>query len=690
MTQSSTQRLHLDLWFECGETSLEVRHLSVREAISSPFVVGVMARSPRSTIDLDGITGKAASLTLRGQDGPVRTWKGVCSHIGQMKAMPTDQRGSLSTYQFEIVPTLWLLAHRTGHRIYQHLSIPDIVDKLLAEWSIQPTWKIDRGSYPALEYKVQHGESDYDFLSRLLEEAGIAFTFSDQGGAPSKLTLSDNLIEGALHRDSPIPFRDDVGAGASKPTMQDVRLVHQVRPGKVTLREHDFRKPAYPLFGRALPEAAAPENRYEQYRYDAGAFLSKSTGGADTPVADRKGVYRPDEKHGNDLATRTLQAIRADKRVVAYSTNVVELAPGTLFKIEGHHHPELQSGTLLVTELAVTGAHGDDWSIEGTAVFADPKSPYRPPRKTPKPIIPGPQSATVVGPIGREIHVDEHGRVRVQFPWDREGKNDDDSSCWLRVSQGWAGSGFGMITLPRIGQEVLVAFLDGDPDMPIIVGRTFNALQPVPYALPENQTVSTWKSRSSPGGEGFNEIKFEDKKDHELVYMQAERDRHTLVKHDEVERVGHTRHVTVGSDPRYTQGPPLPDDGNDDLVIKGTHKRLVYKGEHVHVKAGRSEQIDGAVSLTIGLGRDEKVLGAHALEAATIHVKAGSTLVLEAGMRLTIKSSGGFIDINPSGIDIVGLTVNINSGGEAGAGPGAHPTRPLPAVEAHPKDTPTR
>ncbi len=216
--------------------------------------------------------------------------------------------------------------------------------------------------------------------------------------------------------------------------------------------------------------------------------------------------------------------MRADKRGVLFEANVIDLYPGRVFSVDQHPHPEVGKGPLMVAELEIVASLGEPWSVRGRALFADPKVPYRPARKTPRPVAPGLQSATVVGPPGAEIHTDELGRVRVQFPWDREGKLDDNSSCWMRVSQGWAGAGFGMFMLPRVGQEVLVAFLDGDPDLPIVAGRAFNGRELVPYKLPDHKTVSTWKSSSSPGGAGYNEIKFEDQAGQELVYMQAQRD----------------------------------------------------------------------------------------------------------------------------------------------------------------------
>ncbi len=235
---------------------------------------------------------------------------------------------------------------------------------------------------------------------------------------------------------------------------------------------------------------------------------------------------------------------------MSFSTNTVDLWPGMVFQMEDHPHKKLSSTTkLLVTTLTMEGTAHEAWETFGEAVFAD--QVYRSPM-LPKPRVNGVQSATVVGKKGEEIHTDEHGRVKLQFPWWRDGKDDENSSCWIRASQGWAGTGFGLITIPRVGQEVLVSFLEGDPDQPIITGRVFNAIQPVPYKLPKHKTRSAWRSRSTPNSEGFNEIMFEDLKDKELVYLQAQKNLRKLVKNDETITVGHDRKHLVKNDQTET------------------------------------------------------------------------------------------------------------------------------------------
>jgi type VI secretion system secreted protein VgrG len=714
----------LELAFASGESSLSVRRFSVHEAVSSLFTVSVWARSPEQALDLEAIVGKQASLRAVGgwkfaMLGGARYWTGVCSFIEQVQAESTG----LSTYALRIVPKLWLLTQRRNHRIFQHLSIPDIADKILKEWGIEPVWKIDRGRYPKLEFKVQYGESDFALLSRLFEEAGIAFTFPEDEKAGSKLLLGDSLHTAGPRAAPPIHYVDNPSQSAEKEFVTKVRLSHEVRPGAHTIRDYDFRNPSFPLFGDA-PKAKAPEDKYEQYHYEPGSFLVETGKGGDTPVADDKGVARYEQKSGKDRAERALGGERMGREAVVFETNTIDLWPGVVFSMEHHPHASLDAGKkLLVTEFSVEGSHGAEWTMNGRAVFT--ATPYKPPLVTAKPKVNGVQSAVVVGPKGQEIHTDEFGRVRVQFPWDREGKLDDGSSCWIRVSQGWAGTGYGMLVIPRIGHEVLVGFLDGDPDAPVVVGRVFNATEQVPYRLPQHKTRSTWKSDSSMGHDGFNEIMFEDLKGKELVYVQAEKNLRKLVKNDETITVGHDRQKLVVNNELETTGVNRTEvtgvnrteitganrttiiggnreqivkgnetektEGNltiyveqdQDILIKQVKRERIVGDSHLRVKGKRSQRVERSQSLTVGKNQQEKVGNNHALEAGKeIHLKAGSALVIEAAKDLTIKGPGGFIRIDAGGITIKGTMVKINSGGSAGSGSGSNPDEPDDAVEA--------
>lgn len=611
----------IELVLASKESSLSVRNFTVREGMSSLFEVNIVARSTDEDLDLESIVGKPASFSL-GPGGELmggsgRSWSGVCSRIEQIQAEPDG----LSTYGLRIVPTLWLLTQRRGNRIFQHLSIPSIIEKLLLEWGILATFRLDASGYPTHEYRVQYGETDFAFMARLLEEAGIAYFFADEGGT-SRLVFSDRPQTAEHRHGSPIPYVDNAANSVGREYVTRVHLAHEVRPGKYIVRDYDFRgKPSYALFGAATAQDT-PEVGYEQYHYSPGAFV------------DDRSSARVGERAGTAVAEVGLDGLRVSKREVVFQTNVLDFAVGLVFAMDRHPHSELgPSRPLLITELTVEGSHDSDWTIAGRALSAE--HPYRPPRLTPKPRIFGIQSALVVGPEGEEIHTDPFGRVRVQFHWDREGRYDDDSSCWVRVSQGWAGGGFGLITIPRVGHEVLVGFFEGDPDQPVIIGRVFNGEALVPYELPANKTVSTWKSNSSPASGGFNEIKFEDARGRELVYVQAERDLEKLVKENELENTGVNRTITVGMNRTATVG------AVDSTVIGERYSASMAPRSGVATTA--IEMAHGRIVLTTG--------------EASITLE-GPNITLAAKGVITVKSDGNDVVIQG------GPWVKINCGAE--------------------------
>ena len=645
------------LSFEKGEGGLSVRRFQIEEAMSGLFRVAVRAMSPDDALDLSRYVGRRAELVLEG--AAPRRWRGLCVEMALTRVPTTDD--SLATYELVIAPTLWRATQRRGQRAFQHVTIPDIVTRLLGEWRVPHTWKIDRPHYPKLELRTQYGETDFAFLSRLLEEAGISFYFADEGDADATLVL-DDAPHAREAREHALTFVDDTSlalAGRAEHVTK-LRLREQSRPGTVTLRDYDPQRPRLELF-RSARSDRAEEAAHEQYFHLPGSFLHERDaarapetaaavsealaaaphGGpvgryasavaqamvTDTPVADDLGVARFDSHAGAALARRMVEAIHADRRAVTFETSAHDLRPGRVLAVSGHPRADISSGKrLLMTRFVIDGetATPDKWLFEGTAVFTD--HPYRPAPTTPKPRIYGVQSAVVVGPdhgalvgaagaagavgvsadvaaaasrlpgavglaagvaaeaaasaahlIDNEIYVDEMGRVRVQFNWDREGRYDSRSSIWMRVSQGWAGGGYGLFTIPRVGHEVLIAFLDGDPDCPIVVGAVHNLVEPVPFKLPENKTVSTWKTASSPGGAGFNELRFDDAAGREHLFLQAQKDMDHLVKNDLKQGVG-------GDSSRYTQR-------GDNLAVGADRTKFVNQSEVEVTGLHRSEFI---------------------------------------------------------------------------------------------------
>ena len=697
-----------------GDLELSVRHLCIEQRTSKPFTITVRARSDNHGLELDRIVGQDAGVSL-----PValshapqneQRFEGLCCYFEQERAEPDG----LSTYLARVVPKLWLLTQRRDYRVFQHQSAPDIVREILDRWQIDAMWSIDRARYPMLHYRVQYGESDYDFVARLLEEVGIAFCWLPDDGGTFRLHFADHLDRRPPR--PPLRFCDEPNEVRDiDDYVTAVSISHEIRPSAVLLHDVDHRRPHYPIVGAAHVDGAI-----EHHVYEPGASVVETEPDGLTPVADRLAAERHDDAWADQRAARQLRALRSERRRITFATNAADLHPGAVFHVLDH--PHRITTPLLVVGRTLRGGPTHGYTIEGVAVFADER--YAPPVRSDKPVAQGVQSATVVGPEGEEIHCDELGRVRVQFPWDRGGTMNEHSSCWLRVSQGWAGTGYGQIVIPRVGQEVLVGFLQGDPDQPIVVGRVFNATQPVPHDLPANKTRSTWKSQSSPAAEGFNEIMFEDAAERELVWIRAQRDMRTFVKQDATITIGgnHRRLVkgdvcdsTIGRRNELTRGDRIEliegdstvvvehdrstligatenvriegdrvvrVGGDDHAVIEGECRAHIRGDDHLRIDGNLRQSVAGGSSLTVQGDLHQRV-GQHlAVDVgSSIHMQAATGLVIEAD-DLTIAAAGGFIRIDAGGVTISGDLVKINSGGSAGGGAGCSPVEPGPPLQA--------
>lgn len=697
----------------------DVRRVEIEDAISELFEIRVTALVGDANLLIDAAVGAPAKLGLPLTLSDDRVaWTGVCKRFEQSRY---DVEGA-STYEVTIVPELWLLTQRRGHRLFQHEAAPAIITKLLDEWGIEPDWRIQLENYPKLELRIQHGESDFDFVTRLLQESGISFFF-ERGPDGTFLVLSDAPQEGARRAGEALAAVDVPPAVRRYAYAERVRVTRDVALGSVVLADYDFRHPAF----ETRAKAASPDGdaRFERYRYAPGSMLVEGKPGGATPSADDKGAARRVVGHGSQRAAWEVAGEVSAAARVAFRSNALDLAPGMVCALSGHPRDDVSTRPLMVSRFQLYADHDGEWLAECIALFAD--RPHHPPVTQLGPRIHSVVTATVVGPAGEEIHTDEFGRVRVQFPWDREGTQDDNSSCWMRVSQGWAGAGFGLLALPRVGQEVLVGFVGGNPDQPIVVGRVFNATNEVPYRLPQHKTRSTWRSMSSPGGDGFNELMFEDAAGAELVYLHAQRDRSKMVEHDESIEVGRHRQKEIGGDEsehivgnrseivdqNRTESTgaqrTIATGGNHQLDIGGSYRRWVTadaldkvggrvqehvkqdahkvqektlrwrigSDSHLTIAGRRLEKVDGTVSLTVGEDRHESIGGLLAIDAGDeIHLKAANNLVIECDTDVTIKGPGGFIRIDQQGVVIVGKLVKINSGGSAGSGNGAFPEEP--------------
>ncbi|HEK0860726.1 TPA: type VI secretion system tip protein VgrG, partial [Pseudomonas aeruginosa] len=450
----------------------------------------------------------------------------------------------------------------------------------------------------------------------------------------------------------PTAYVHDSGLVADEPVIKRFSLRLASRTTRTTRRDYDFEKPRLLLEAGNRPAADAPaEPDLEDYDYP-GRFV--------------------DRQRGKLLSQRALERHRADRRLGEGVSDQPLLVSGHFLEIAEHPRAEWNDLWLLsevfhegkqpqVLEENVTSdtsASTDDFQQGYRNRFlATPWEVFfRPPLEHPKPRVLGSQTAVVTGPPGEEIHCDRYGRVRVQFHWDREGQGDDKSSCWLRVASGWAGNGYGGIVIPRVGMEVLVDFLEGDPDQPLVSGCVYHAAHPVPYELPANQTRSVFKSLSSPGGGGYNELRIEDRKGQEQIFVHAQRDWDENIEHDQKIRVGHERHDTV--------------EANSYSEFKAEEHHTVHGERKVELKADDH--------LTVGDSQHVKLGRAYLARAGReIHLKAGQKMVIEADSELTVKAGGSFIRLDASGIAISGPLARINAGGAPGSGSGIAIKMPL-------------
>jgi type VI secretion system secreted protein VgrG len=625
------------------------------EAISRLFSFHLdLLSEQRDPIDFAKIIGKNVTITVNLADNKTRYFNGLVSHFGQ-----SGSDAGFTHYQMEVVPWTWMLTRYADCKIFHNKKVDDIIKQVFSDRGFQDCKFTLNGSYSPMEYCVQYRETDFNFISRLMEQNGIFYFFQHEDGKHTMVIADSSSAHEECPGQKNAGYNLVTGGIDEADVINSWRLEQELRSGKYTLTDYNFKTPSTSLL------ATEPT-------------IVSVGGNSNFEIFDYPGEY-PTRADGTAFAKVRMQEEEASHLLATGSSVCRAFTAGYKFTLTDHHQMFMNNSYVL-TEIqhiasvgesySRAGGSGDTYSNHFTCI---PESvPFRPQRLTPKPFVQGPQTAVVIGKSqysdssgddgsgdGEEIWVDSFGRVIVRFPWDRAGK----CSCRVRVSQEWAGQGWGAITIPRVGQEVIVSFLEGDPDRPIITGRVYNANETVPYPLPDNQTRSTFKTRSSKGGgtDNYNELRFEDKKGSEQIFLRGEKDLDTRLKHDSREYVGNNRSLMVTQDQMEKVGGDL----------------------HEEVTGNFNQKVGQTLSLNVGQNLYEKSGTNFAHEAGqVIHLKAGMTVVLEAGTELTLKVGGNFIDINPSGISIVGTMVMINSGGAAGSGCGSSPTDPKKPDEA--------
>ncbi len=632
---------------------LSVRDFVVDEGMNRPFRLALTVRVD-AAYSVEALVGAESTFEayLWGDLVPPARWTG---HLTEIADTGGDVEGH-RLYQVELVAKLAILAENRNYRVFQQTDEVAIACRILKEWGIAFVLETDRERYKARDMRVQYGESDFAFFSRMLEEAGVSYTQLEIDGVETVLLRDEP--QAATPR-APIRYDDsppDVGRGEFATS---AHIARRLRPARYALQDVDPRRPRHALrFGAHTTSAASLEQTLERFHYEPGSFAARGPEDQ-TPVADDRGPIRVVETFAQSIAQRRLEAKLSDRLMVSFETNAYDVRPGMVIVLGDHDEPALAE-PFLVTATRLVGTDTGAWTLRCDG--ASTRSSYRPALRTPRPHVQGIESATVVGPPGTELHVDELGRVRVQFRWDRGGTSDGDSSCWVPVSHPWAGAGYGAVYLPRVGQEVVVQFSSGNPDLPVITGRTYTSLQQLPYPLPEASAVTVIaKTNTLGGGGGYNEIKADDTAGGELLSVQAERDLQTLVKREErrtigVDRitqigrsevvdVGQHRDVTIGGVQTRTFTSPRPDAPRTVQTDTNGHTTLEVGSSMVEVTPGK-------IVMTTGAGATITMEGnAIILEAVTIDIKASTVVNMVTSTTVNIKASAT-CDIKGAPIDL--------------------------------------
>ncbi|MBY8202452.1 type VI secretion system tip protein VgrG [Vibrio fluvialis] len=619
------------------DDTLVVRGFDGQETLSSERINGQPCHGFRYQLELasrlanltpEMVVDKVAELTLYRDDMLVQRVNGIVRRFTQ-----GDTGHHHTFYSLTLVPALERLSLRHNSRIFQLNTVPEILSILLQEMGINDYAFALTRDCAQREFCVQYRETDLDFLHRLAAEEGLVYSFIHEEGKHT-LIFSD-ASESLPKLGEPIPYNTLAGGMIESPYISALSVHTQSEVSQTALQDYSFKKPAYSF----AQQAVGTEMAYQQPDYEH---------------FDAPGRYK-DDVSGKAFSQIRLDYLRRNARTATGKSNQPLLRPGVKFDLQEHLDDTLNRDWLVVS---VTCQGTQPQALEeaggnGATTYANQFSlipAHRTWRATPqaKPQVDGPMIATVVGPEGEEIFCDEHGRVKLHFPWDRYSNGDEHSSCWVRVSQGWAGSQYGLIAIPRIGHEVIVSFLNGDPDQPIVTGRTYHATNTAPYALPDNKTKTVLRTETHQG-QGYNELSFEDQAGSEQIYLHAQKDFDGLIENDHTCVIKHDKHLTVEND-RFTQ---------------------IKNNQHLTVGGESRTKIALDQSIEIGGSLHQKVADKTIFDSGNeVHLKAGNKLVLDAGSELTIKAAGSFIKVDAGGVHVVGSAINLNSGGSAGSGSG--------------------
>ena len=647
------QRIKLDT--PLGKDVFLVQRVSGRETISQPFQFTFQVVTESGEIDQTKLIGKHITCSMKCNDGTDRYFSGIVSSLVAGGVVESRFR----QYQIVMVPWLTLLSYRSDCRIFQETSAPDIIEEVFKNLGFSDfTWKL-QGSYAPREYCVQYRETDFEFVTRLLEEEGIYYFFKHENNKHT-LILSDYAK--AYEKVSLEPI-DVIDGSHTDHKISQWQHSYNFCSGAVSHTDYDFQMPAASLMSEQQTIVDLPNiKQFEHYDFP-GTYTEKS--------------------NGDLIARNRMESLEATHSKVSARSDYPSFAPGYSFKV-GRHSDDAEASKKYVISMITHNANegsyraGDNGTFSYSNDFqcAPEENVLRPIKTRAKPYIAGSQTAVVVGPSAEEIYTDKFGRIKVQFFWDRLGKKDENSSCWIRVAQVWSGKKWGAQFLPRVGQEVLISFMEGDPDRPIVVGSVYNADQMPTYDLPANKAISGIKSRSTKGAgtENYNELRFEDEKGKELVYIHSEKDEQEVVENDQNVSVGNDSVEDIGNDCSQSVG------NDKTLSVEANHTESV--GKVMAITVGDDRSLDVAKNQSITVGEDqtesvgksytlditkdltESVGGKHSEKVTKEYGLSAKKILLSADDEITIKVGSAKISMKKNGdITISGGKINVKGSG---------------------------
>lgn len=665
-TLTSQSQRTVSLSTPLGSDTLLLSSMTGKEEMGRMFrfELDLLSEKP-DKVKFDDIVGQNVTVNLSVADGATRHFNGHVCNFEQIA-----EPGQAAHYRATVVPWLWFLTRRADCRIFQNMTVPDIIKQVFRDAGFSDFEEGLTASYHAWDYCVQYRETDFNFVSRLMEQEGISYFFKHEDGVHTLVMCDSISAHEPFSGYEKIEYLPMEGSATYTEYVRSCSVGQTVQPGQYALNDFDFEAPAKALHAKSK--------------------VTRQHATSDSEVYDYPGEYKV-QGDGEQFAKIRINELHSQFEVIRGTGDARGIATGSTFELTKCDVEDLNKELLITScnyqiQSDLDGAgSGNVFAVSFSAI--ESKQPFYTPRATPKPMVQGPQTAIVVGPAGEEIYTDEYGRVKVQFHWDRDGKKDENSSCWIRVAQLWAGKKWGAMYIPRIGQEVIVEFLEGDPDRPIITGRVYNAAQMPPYDLPAEKTKSTMKSCSSKGGtaaDNFNEIRFEDKMGEEEMYIHAEKDQNIIVENDETQAIGHDQQISVGNDRKESVG------NNETISIGKDRTESVGSNEVVSVNLARTHSIGvndmltvgGAQEVTVGGARVLTVGAAHAVTVAAAQdiavgksqttsvsendsLDVGKKLSIDAGEEILIKTGESSILMKKDGtITIKGKDIKIEGSGK--------------------------